>query len=195
MVEDIAQYNIFTTLDLKSAYHQIPICDKDRKYTAFEVCGKLYQFTRLPFGITNGVSAFQRSIDSIIDKENLSDIFIFVDNVTICGKTQEQHDYNLQKFYEIARKYNITLNDSKSIISTSSITLLGYTIQNNQISPDYDRLKPLLEMPPPLNLKSQRRIIGMFSYYSKFIQNFSKKILLLNHNEKFPLPPSVLHSF
>ena len=69
MVEDIAKYNVFSTLDLQSAYHKIPISLEDRKYTAFKTCGKLYQFTCLPFGVTNGVSAFQRSIDNIVDKE------------------------------------------------------------------------------------------------------------------------------
>ena len=76
-----------STLDLQSAYHPIPVCLDDRKYTAFEACGRLYQFIHLPFGITNGVSAFRRSIDNIVDKAKLSDTFVFVDNVTICGKT------------------------------------------------------------------------------------------------------------
>ena len=52
----------------------------------------------------------------------------------------------------------------------------------------------MLKMSPPKNLKSQKRIVRMF-YYSKFIQNFSDKILLLNNNKEFPLTPPVLHSF
>ena len=95
MVEEITQYNIFTTLDLKSAYHQIPIRDSNHKYTAFEVNSKLYQFTRLPLGVMNEVRAFQRCIDKIIDKEKLSNTFVFVDNVTIYRKTSEEHNYNL----------------------------------------------------------------------------------------------------
>ena len=83
---------------------------------------------------------------------------------------------------------------NKSTISANSITLLGYTIHNNQVAPDYNRLKPLLEMSPPKNLKSEKQIVGMFSYYSKFIQNFLNKILLLN-NKEFTLTPTVLHSF
>ena len=87
------------------------------------------------------------------------------------------------------------MNVNKSIISTNSITLLGHNIQNNKISPDPDRLKPLLEMPPPVTLKSQKRVVGMFSYYSKFIKNFSDKIRPLNNNIKFPLPPPAIEAF
>ena len=122
IVEDIVQYNIFTTLDMKFTY-QITISDNNHKYTAFEVNGKLYQFTCLSFGTTYGVSAFQRCIDNIIDREKLLDTFIFVDNITICGKTPEEHNHNLHKFYDVAKKYKITLNNDKSIISATSITL------------------------------------------------------------------------
>ena len=100
--------------------------------------------------------------------ESLTDTSAYVDNVTICGRTKEEHDKNLKAFYGTSEKYNITFNKSKSILSATSITLLGYTIENNQISPDYKRLKPLLEM-PPTDLKSQKRIIGMFSYYCIYL--------------------------
>ena len=84
-VNNISKYNFFSTYDLESAYHQLPIREEDRKYTAFEVDGRLYQFTPLPFGVTNGVSAFQRTINKIIEEENLLQTFAFVDNVTIGG--------------------------------------------------------------------------------------------------------------
>ena len=195
MINDVSQYKYFSTLDLKSAYHQIPIKEEDRIYTAFEADGGLYQCTRLPFGATNGVSAFQRTIDNIISEEKLKDTFAFVDNVSICGKTKEEHDRNLDTFYKISDKYNITFNKSKSILSSTSITLLGYTVSHDNIQPDYERLKPLLEMPPPSNLKSQKRIVGMFSYYCKFIPNFSDKIRELSRNTQFPVPPAVLNAF
>ena len=135
MVEDISKYSYFSTLDLKSAYHQIPIRLEDRKYTAFEVDGKLFQFTRLPFGVTNGLSAFQRSINNVIENESLTDTFADVDNVTICGRTKEEHDKNLKAFCETSEKCNM-FNKSKSISSATSITLLGYT---NREQPDISR--------------------------------------------------------
>lgn len=59
-VNQLAQYKYFSTIDLKSAYHQIPLHPNDRPYTAFQSGGQLYQFTRMPFGVTNGTAYFQR---------------------------------------------------------------------------------------------------------------------------------------
>ena len=96
-VNTIAQYRVYSVIDLKSAYHQVPLQNRDKKYTAFEANGRLYQFCRIPFGVTNGVSAFQRTIDSFIAEEGLTDTFAYLDDVTICGNDQEHHDKNLKK--------------------------------------------------------------------------------------------------
>jgi len=61
-VNEPAKCKWFSTLDLKSAYYQVALATEDRAYTAFEADGKLYQYCRLPFSVTNGVLCFQRII-------------------------------------------------------------------------------------------------------------------------------------
>ena len=87
MVCKLSTYSVFNTLDLKSAYHQIPLREENKPFTALESNGRLLQ----PIGVTNGMPAFQRSLD-------LTDTFAYVDNVTIGGMTQEEHDTNLKSF-------------------------------------------------------------------------------------------------
>ena len=58
LIENVARYAVFSTLDLKSAYHQVPLRDVDKPLTAFEAAGRLYQFTRIPFGVTMVSLAF-----------------------------------------------------------------------------------------------------------------------------------------
>ena len=124
MIGEIAKYRMFSTLDLKSAYHQIAIRPRDKLYTAFEANGRLYQFCRTPFGVTNGVASFQRIVDQIITDEKLEGTFTYIDNVTVCGHNRKEHDENLRRFMSAVDKYNLTLNDDKCSFGQVKINLL-----------------------------------------------------------------------
>ena len=63
VINKVSQYRVFSTLDLKNAYHQVELSQEARIYTAFAADGQLFQFTRLPFGLKNAVPCFQSIID------------------------------------------------------------------------------------------------------------------------------------
>ncbi|GFW73116.1 retrovirus-related Pol polyprotein from transposon opus [Trichonephila clavipes] len=191
----ISKNKVFSKIDLQSAYHQIPIQDSEIHYTAFEACGKLYQFLRVPFGVTNGVACFQRVIDKIIEDEGLTLTYPFIDDVTVCGKDQKEHDDNLEKFMTVTKKYNLTLNEDKCTYSSNSVHLLGYIIQGGIIKPDPERLKPLRDMPFPKDSSALQRALGMFSHYCRWISGFSKKIRPLLGKKQFPLSRDAVLTF
>lgn len=195
LINEIAQFRIFSTIDLKSAYHQVRIKDSDKKYTAFEANGGLYQFTRIPFGVTNGVACFQRTIDTLIKEEKLTGVFPYLDDVTICGKTQQEHDDNLNKFMSVVTRRGLTINKDKSLLSSRKISILGSVIENGEIRPDPERLKPLLELPLPKDKKALQRVQGFFSYYSQWIKNFSHKIKPLINVDSFPINKEAENAF
>ena len=89
MMNNLAKYNLYTTFDLKSAYHQILIKETDKPYTAFEACRRLWEMNRIPFGVTNRVPVFQIKIDNIVDEDGLKDTYPYFDNVTIGGDNQK----------------------------------------------------------------------------------------------------------
>ena len=195
MINKLSQYKVFSTYDLKSAYHQIPLKKSEMKYTAFEGLGDLYEFRVLPFGVTNGVPSFQRIINDVITQEDLSDTFPYLDNVTVAGLDQADHDRNDAAFREMVKRRNITLNESKTVRSVSVIDILGYRVSHNSIKPDPERLRPLQEFPPPSNTTSLRRAMGMFAYYAKWIPRFSEKIRPLADAVSFPLSNEALAAF
>lgn len=88
----------------------------------------LYQFLEGPFGVTNDVAAFKRIINIIIYKEDLERTYAYLDNVTICGSNQKEHDLNLHWFLEVSRKYKLTIDEEISRFSIAYIILFGYTI-------------------------------------------------------------------
>ena len=74
MVNEISKCRVFSTIDLRSAYHQVPLKDEDKPYAAFEACGGLDQIPRLPFGVTNGVACFQENWITWLSKMDLKKI-------------------------------------------------------------------------------------------------------------------------
>ena len=195
LVHCMSKYTIFSSLDLQSAYHQLELDPRYREYTGFEARGKLYQFRRLPFGLRNAVAGFQRCIDKFIEDNNLQGVYSYVDNLYVGGKSQSEHDYNLKKLLEAASRHNFTFNEGKSLISTKTLDILGYRIENGNIFPDPNRVKPLLELPVPQDKKSLKRVVGMFAYYSKYIPKFSDRIIPLTKVSKFPLSPEEIKAF
>ena len=155
-IHALAQCKVFSALDLKSAYYQIPIAQENLPYTAFEVDGRLYHYCRLPFGLTNGVSAFQRIIDSLIQRNKLKRTYVYLDNITVAGETQEIHDSNLKTFLQTASEANY-----------------------QQIKPDPERLRPLVELVIPKTTAELKKCVGMFAYYARWIRNYSSKIYSL----------------
>ena len=96
-VQEITKYKIYSSLDLKSAYHQISI-KEDKPCMAFEANVQLYQFCRIPFGMTNGIACFQSIIHQIIKENNLMGVYAYVDNIVVVRKNQQEYDENLEKF-------------------------------------------------------------------------------------------------
>ena len=85
----------------------------------------------------------------IINQEQLKDTFPYLDDITVAGRTQEEHDSNVKAFLEVVQRIHLTLNHSKSVLSALSITVLGYLVEHGRIKPDPDILHPLQNLPPP----------------------------------------------
>ena len=83
IVNELAGYKYFASYDLKRAYHQIPISEEDKPFTAFEACGELLEFNVIPFGVTNGGPIFQRIMRGIIEGDKLQNTLVYFDNVVI----------------------------------------------------------------------------------------------------------------
>ena len=173
----------------------MPLKDVDKPYTAFEARNNFCQFTRLPFGVTNGLACFQREMVRFVDEDDLQATFPYLDNAPFCGNDQEEHDVNLEQFLEAAKRKNICYNTDKCIFPTRRLPIFGYVIEEGDIRPDPERLRPLRKLPIPHETKSLNRCLGMFSYYSQWIPEFSDRIKSIAGSKSFPLPQAAVEEF
>ena len=176
IVSKLSKYKVFTTIDLKSTYHQIKSNPKEREFAAFQANRELYQLCRLSFGLTNAVPEFQRAINAFVTENNLHGCFPYLYDSTIAGEDQEEHDSNLKAFNDAAAAWNLTINEKKTQFSQKEILILGYKVAHQSIKPDPERVWSLLETRAPSTNKELQRLIRLFAYYARRIPSYSHKI-------------------
>lgn len=86
ILSNLGEAKFFSKLDLEAGYHQILVKEEDREKTAFSVNGSKYEFNRLPFGLKNSASIFQRTLDDIFRPFFGLLVYIYIDEVIIYGR-------------------------------------------------------------------------------------------------------------
>ena len=195
IINEVASWNYISTLDLRSAYHQVKIRPEDKPYTAFQVGKELYQWNYVPFGLTNAVPGFQRVINRFIARHKLKGVNAYLDNISVGGKTKKEHDINLAALKKAAAEDSFTFNEDKSQYCQTAIRLLGYEVGHGSLKPDSDRIAALQKIPVPSTRKELQHIVGLFAYYAKWIQKYSELIRPLTTAKNLPLTGNALQAF
>ncbi|UYV79909.1 hypothetical protein LAZ67_18001024 [Cordylochernes scorpioides] len=175
LIEDILSSllgcKVFTNLDLSQAYHQIRLQPDSRYLTAFITHMGIYQFKRLPYGLSSAPGAFQRYLSELL--MDIKGVSCYLDDIIIGDSSMEDHDKKLNQVLSRLKEVNLMLNDAKSIYRQKSLKFLGHIIDDNGVHLDEELMKPLLDAPPPKDKSGLRSLIGMINWFQKYIPNKS----------------------
>jgi hypothetical protein len=171
---NFAKAKIFSVIDLNSTYYQIPLSAKSRKVTAFSTPFGLFEFTKLPMGISAGYQVLSRVIDSLFG--DLKHIFVynFMDDLVVYSSSLEEHVQHLQEGFTRLEKAGFTLNPEKLRLAQEQIPFLGHLVSSQGISILPERVEAIRNFPPPKNLKAVHQFLGMVGFYGWFIKRFSQ---------------------
>ncbi|XP_070010818.1 uncharacterized protein [Nicotiana sylvestris] len=97
------------------------------------------------------------------------EIEVYVDDVIIKSKTQDDHVRDLKKFFEGLRKYDLKLNPAKCAFGVPSGKLLGFIVSRRGIELDPTTIKSIQDLPPPKTKKDVMSLLGRLNYISWFI--------------------------
>ena len=80
---------IFSKLDLAHAYQQIPLDDASRKLVVIDTQKGLFEYSRLPFGVSAAPAIFQRTIEGI--RRGIPHVCVYLDDILVTGTTEDEH--------------------------------------------------------------------------------------------------------
>ena len=177
---------VFTVLDMKDGFHQVKLTDKSSDLCTFITPFGKYRYKRLPFGLSTAPEVFQRmNVNIFCDIEGVESYF---DDLIISAETEAEHDVILDKVIDRARKNGVRFNVKKLQYKVNSVKYIGLIFNENGVSPDPDQVESLLEMRAPENKAELVKLLGMFNYLSKFIQNAAELMSPLRDLTKSKVP-------
>lgn len=173
-LQNLGKAKLFSTIDLESGFHQILIKESDREKTAFAINGAKYEFVRMPFGLKNAPSIFQRCVDDILRPYIGKFAYVYIDDVLIYSNTPEEHMEHIKTIIDALHGANMKISSEKSHFFETSVEFLGHIIKNGRITVDPQKTETIQKYPIPKTLKELRSFLGLTGYYRKFIRDYAK---------------------
>ena len=99
--------SVFSKIDLRSSYHQVRIKDEDVHKTAFRTRYGHYEFLVVPFGLTNAPATFMCLMNSVLHKYLDKFVIIFIDDILIYSKNEEEHKEHLKLVLQTLREHKL----------------------------------------------------------------------------------------
>ena len=172
---------IFSTLDFKSGYWQVPIKEEHKNKTAFWTSsGQLYEFNRLPFGLCNAPATFSRLMDNVLSGLSWEICLYYLDDIIVFSKSWEEHLQRLRMVFLRLREANLRLGHKTCTLARTSVTFLGHLVSEEGLRLDPRLLESIWEIQPPTSVTQVRSFLGLVGYYRRFIKGFSKIAAPLN---------------
>ena len=161
----------YTKLDLSQAYHQVEMDESSRKYTTINTHCGLYEYLRLPYGVSPAVGIFQRAMENIL--KGLPGVCIYLDDILVTGKDDEEHLQNLKNVLQELNRNGLKLQKKKCEFFMPQVEYLGFQITTNGISPTQEKVRAIRDSPAPTNIGELRSFTGLVNYYGRFVPNLA----------------------
>ena len=178
-VEDLynklVEAGVISTIDLKAAYHQVPMAACSIQFTAFVCEFGLFEYLSMPMGIKNAPSWFQRAIEGALQEfMNEKVVSVYLDDAILYTKTLDEHvQWGLQVM-DALHKNGFKLSLEKSKLVRQEMPFLGNIISFKQIKPNPERARCLFEKAKPKTIRDVQVWLGIVNYYRRFIKQYAE---------------------
>lgn len=169
----------FTTLDLSQAYTQIVLDDISSGYVTINTHKGLYRYKHLPYGVASAPAIFQKLMENILSR--IPNVVCYIDdNILITGKDDVEHLKTLKAVFDRLKEYGIRIKRPKCKFLQLSVEYLGHVVNAAGLHANPNKVKAVIDAPPPKDLTELRAFLGLLNYFCKFLPNSSHKLHPLN---------------
>ncbi|CAB0039647.1 unnamed protein product [Trichogramma brassicae] len=177
-LKDLGDATIFSTLDLKSGYWQIPMEKNSKPYTAFTTpTGGTYQFRFMPFGLQGAAGTFQKLMSQEVLAGYLNKFcLVYLDDIVVYSKSWEEHIHHLTRVLERLSIHKLKCATEKIHLGTQNIEYLGFIVnaEGNEVKPSY--AQAIIDTPPPRSKKELQSFVRACNWLREYVPELAVKM-------------------
>ena len=166
--------NFLTLIDIKDAYHHVPMDEASKSITAFVTPDGLFQFKRMPFGLCNAPATFQRYVDRCLrGLIGVTCAAFFDDCLVYTTGSIALHAQHVKAVLDRLGPAGLEVNSKKCKFGYEEMLFVGHIVRHGTVVPDPSKIRAVTEYPRPSDISMLRSFLGLINYYHKFIWGFA----------------------
>lgn len=200
LVDQVKGAQVFSSLDMSSAYYQLRILPEDVQASALRCHLGTFCYKVLSLGLRNAPATFQRAMNALFAPYLGKFVAVYLDDILVYSRTPEDHLQHLEQVFQLLDREQFYINLNKCKFNSTEVKFLGFIIGRDSLKPDPSKVQAVVDWPVPKDLHQLRAFLGLVNYFRKFIPQHaavSKPLTdLLKKGVPFDMmQPACLHAF
>ena len=179
MLDLMGGNTVFSTMDLASGFYQVEVAEKDRHKTAFATPEGLFEWLRMPMGLSNSPATFQRAMNMVLSGLTWQNCLVYVDDVIVFSRSEEEHLQHLEDVFTRLETFGFSLKMKKCSFFQKEVEYLGHVVSAAGRRPKPSNLRAVRDFPVPAGKNAITQVqgfVGLCNYYHAYIPDYSKKV-------------------
>ena len=160
-----------------SSYNQIQIDEVDQEKTLFVTSQGLFCYKMMPFGLKNAGATYQKLMNKMFANQIERNVQVYVDDMLVKSWREDNHLEDLKETFDTLRFYNMKLNPSKCAFGETAGKFLGFMVSQRGIEANPDKIRAIVEMAPPRNVKEVQSLNSKVVALKRFVSRATDKCL------------------
>ena len=138
----------------------------------------------MPFDLKNAGATYQRLMNRMFAPQIGRNVQVYVDDMLVKSRREEDHLEDLKETFDTLHSYNMKLNPGKCAFGVTVGKFLGFMVSQRGIEANLDKIRAIMEMIPPRNVKEVQSLNGKVVVLNRFMSRATDKCLPFFHTLK-----------
>ena len=174
MFDQLRGARVYSKIDLRTGYHQLRVRETNIPKTTFRTRYGQFEFTMMPFGLTNGSATFTDLMHRVFQPYLDQFVVVFVDDILIYSQSKWEHEYHLRIVLQLLRDHQLYAKFSKCEFWLTEVRFLRHVVLASGVSVDPEKVEAVMSWERPKSVFEIRSFLGLAGYYRRFIEDFSR---------------------